>query len=282
MFHTLQRRILLSLIILGLIGAAIAFIAPLSQPQADNAPGSLKLHAPPFVSSAYAQDADLASFLEDEAGIAAYFKAPTAINLNTVRSFYRTIEAETPDYLIGSVPVDGYQSEEEDVHVYIHKEGWVLGYYLKADATAKVIDWGKYDGGVLITKFDTVLGAIAATLGVASPAYTYYHFQYPNATDLALIAEFVETNRVGSFQVNLPSAFIYFERSWSIGCKDYSDSKYFLNNKVAHDQYCPDNTNSSVSGAIPPVDLVADTFHTVRLEGANANVSGGLALVYRR
>lgn len=281
MLHTLARRLLLFLIILAIISTTVASRA-LLQPDTMDSPDSLKLQPPAFVMSAYAQDAAPSSFLDNEAGISAYFQAPFPINLNNMRTFYRTIEAETQDYLIGSVAVEGYKAEEEDVHVYIHKDGWVLTYYLKADPASKIIDWGKYSGGAILTKFDTVLGTIAANLGIASPTFTYYHFQYPNATDLALIAEFIETNQTGSFKVNLPSQFGYFERSWSIGCKAVGYSRYYLNETKLHDESCASNTYTSFSGTIAPIDLLPDKFHTIRVTGYDKELGGGMVLLYRR
>ena len=54
---------------------------------------------------ARAETGAISSFLDDEAGISAYFDASATIDLNDVRSLFRTIEVETADYIIGSIPV---------------------------------------------------------------------------------------------------------------------------------------------------------------------------------
>ena len=78
------------------------------------------------------------SFLEDEAGISAYMNAGQNIDLNLAKKAYRTIEEETEQYIIGSVKLTGY-SETEDVHAYVHKDGWIVTYYLKDEPSAKIL-----------------------------------------------------------------------------------------------------------------------------------------------
>ena len=85
--------------------------------QAAKGPTSLTLKAPPFVSVAKAADAAVTSTISDEAGISAYFQTPSPITLSSVRGKFRTIELETTDYIIGSVPLKDYP-ESYDVHVY--------------------------------------------------------------------------------------------------------------------------------------------------------------------
>ena len=68
-------------------------------------------------------------FPQDEAGISAYFKSASPIALADVRGVFRVIEVETADYIIGSVPVPDYRGEY-DAHVYVHREGWFVAYYL--------------------------------------------------------------------------------------------------------------------------------------------------------
>ena len=122
------RILLASLAALGLFFA----FGHLSQPAAALGAGKIfTMHPPGFVRNAQAStsDFDIAAKLDVEAGISAWFKSPDAINLNQVRSQFRTIELETTDYIIGSVPVAGYL-ETADAHVYVHRDGWILAYYL--------------------------------------------------------------------------------------------------------------------------------------------------------
>jgi len=140
--------VVLSLLIaLLLVSAGPAPAAPVQDD------GVLRLQPPSFVRSAHAQEgvtsdtvapeATPLGFPEDEAGIAAYFKSANPINLNNVKSVFRVIEAQTAEYIIGSVPVTNYP-DTEDVHVYVHKDGWFLAYYLAADPVGKIFNWRQY------------------------------------------------------------------------------------------------------------------------------------------
>ena len=105
---------------------------------------NLDLQSPSFVQAASegrrtGGPAEVTAMLTQEAGISAYLQTASPISLNQVRGLYRTIEAETADYIIGSVSVPNYY-EHFDVHVYVHTDGWILAYYLKDQVTSKMID----------------------------------------------------------------------------------------------------------------------------------------------
>ena len=93
-----------------LLVLAILSLAP--QPAAPASGGNaIALKAPSFLRVASAQEAPQATpmgFPQDEAGISAYFKSASPVTLADVRSVFRVIEAETADYIIGSVPVPDY------------------------------------------------------------------------------------------------------------------------------------------------------------------------------
>ncbi len=178
----------------------------------------LSLQAPSFIGIAQAEGAAPTAVLAivDEAGISAYFQAPVSITIGSVASLFRTIEFSNTDYIIGSIPVPNYD-ETYDVHVYVHRDGWVLAYYMKVDNASKVFDWKSYDGAnINTTKLRNVLSLVAVTAGSPFPGATYYDFRYPNATHMMFIAEAVYSdNAYDTFQVTLPGSFVYSERSWS-------------------------------------------------------------------
>jgi hypothetical protein len=216
--------------------------------------------------------------------MSAYFSAGTTINLNSVRSVFRTIETETSDYIIGSVPVANY-GETEDVHVYVHKNGWVLAYYLAADPTGKIFDWRMYDSGGrtnISTKLENTLAVIASAAGApfSTSNAVYYDFRYPNATHLILIVEWT-LYVADSFQVRLPGSFAYYERSWSLGvfgCTGYSGGISL--NGVGVGGVSSGQTSQ---GTLTAAQMPPDQFHTIGVQGScyNDYVYGGLALVYR-
>ena len=189
-----------TLIVLSLL-LALAVLGLAPQPAVPASEGNaIALKAPSFVQVASAQedttaqDAPAAApmgFPQDEAGISAYFRSASPVNLADVRSVYRVIEVETADYIIGSVAVPDY-AEEYDVHLYVHRDGWFLVYYQVTDPVAKTFDWKNYADGArteIRTKFDKAAVTVASLVGVPTPSLTYYDFRYPNATQMMLIAE---------------------------------------------------------------------------------------------
>jgi hypothetical protein len=254
------------------------FVLNVAPQPAIPAPGdnAIALKAPSFVKVASAQEAPDAApigFPQDEAGISTYFKVEGPVDLSLARAAFRTLEVETADYLIGSVPVPNYL-EVKDVHVYVHQDGWFLGYYLRQDATGKIFDWIRYYAGnrrTIPTTLETALGVVAGQAGVSVPGFTYYDFLYPNATHLMLIAE--DTSNGNYFQVNLPVSFSFYERSWSLGA--INDVDWWLNGTRISYLYA---SYQSSEGTLTGAQLPPNTIHTIAIGG---NGFGGLALVYR-
>lgn len=237
-----------------------------------NPGGVFNLVAPPFVSTAYAADETppgiLTDFPDDEVGIAAYFNAGQTIDLDDVVGLYRVIETQTADYILGSVPVSGY-NEQHDVHLYVHTSGWVMVYLRDTVVVARIFDWVAYNyGAVIPTKFDSVGTDVATTIGIAPPTLTYYHFSYPNANRLMLVAD-GDTGCCDDFQIELPGTFTYFHRSASTW-----DAEMRLNGVTI----IGDN-GSFAQTAIDPADMPPDVLHSFYLvEGGETE--GGVALVY--
>jgi len=243
----------------------------------------LALHTPAFLYStsgtSIESPPEISTLLSNEAGISAFFQTPGPISLNSVRNLYRTIETETAQYIIGSVPVPEYP-ETEDMHVYIHMDGWVLAYYLKADPTSKIFDWRSYTGGATIpTKPENILSIVAGQIGIPTPTVTFYHFQYPNATNLMLIAEV--SADTDSFEVNLTGSYAYYERSWSLGGNHSNccwGARYYLDDVEI--EFHDDVGWYTSEGAFTAAQLLPDSFHVIRID-TNMPSYGGLALVYR-
>jgi hypothetical protein len=191
--------------------------------------------------------------------------------LSDVTGLFRTIETQTSQYIIGSIAVQNYL-ETQDVHVYVHVDGWVLAYYLKTDPTGKIFDWYSYTGGTTIpTKLEKTLLAVGSAIGAPSPTITFYHFQYPNATNMMLIAEDYQNGN--DFTVQLPSSFAYYERSWSLHGKYSNDNHFNLDGQTIKSYaYC----DCVDAGTLTASQLSPDTTHTIAVDD-----DGGLALIYR-
>lgn len=217
--HTTRVRLVgsLALSILVLGAATLIFAAP-SAPDAH-----LALQAPSFVTAAYASDVAQTPTFPADIGISAYFKAPNGITINNrLRGIYRTIEDQTDDYIVGSVPIEGYDTSE-DVHVYIHKDGWVLAYYRSAEPASKIVDWVAYQAGsnAVPNRLTKALSTAAGGAGVGVPAQpSYYHFQYPDANRMTIAAH-SSNDSASQFTIRLPSdGFEYYETSYALGCND--------------------------------------------------------------
>ena len=231
---------------------------------------SFSLKAPHFYTIARAEGlSSIASVLDTTAGVAAYYRSPTAINLSTIKSLYRTIEIQTSEYVAGSMAVPDNR-EEYDVHVYTHISGWVLIYYLRDDPVVKLFDWENFTNTMNPTRFQLVADIIAGVLGQSSPSLTYYDFRYPNATDLLVAVE--ETTGSGiftdSFQT-LASNDIFYEKSWGLGaifygsCNSSTGNARFIVDGTEVAQVTGRSSTAVSSGYIDQTLLLPDSNHDI-------------------
>ncbi len=172
----------------------------------------MTLQRPWFLDTVRASDERSARALEDisnEAGMSAYVKSATAINLTNARkAFTKGVEAQTADYIIGLVPITGYDASW-DVHVLVHRTGWILAYYPKEWVTAKALnEKHQIVGGN--TKLSLAIDAVGAKIGQSfSAKYSYYNFAHPSATKM-LVIYFKNSQDP---RLRLPSSYTYYEKS---------------------------------------------------------------------
>ncbi len=143
-----------------------------------------------------------ANFLEQEAGIAAYVKVNNAIDLKLADGVFRGIDSKTSDYIIGSVALPDY-NENEDPHVFIHKDGWLIAYYPKNEPVTKIINWNDYDNN----KLELALAEVNNVLTLVLSEPSYYHFAYPEANAVIVAAD------SDTMRVTIPSSMVVYERS---------------------------------------------------------------------
>jgi hypothetical protein len=271
-FRFIPRIVFVCLaVVLVMLGATL--IRPSAAP--DSTGRTLALEAPRFLAIANAEEESPTAFPVDEAGIAAYFNANQPITLANVRDVFRTIEVETQDYIIGSVAVPDYP-ESEDVHVYVHRTGWLMAYYLAADPVAKIFDWRAYNGSAIGTKIEKVLTIVASDAGIPFPGVTFYDFRYPNGNRLMLIGETYENGN--DFTVRLPGTFGFYERSCGLYKIGGGDGFWKLDGTTMGTA-CGD---CSSQGLLTAAQLLPDTTYTVSIVPTwSGTARGGLALVYR-
>ncbi len=277
MAHPLLRRSIL--VVLVLLAALVVSSAAPAASRPIQGSNEFVLKPPPFVGVAQAQEG-VDAFPQDEAGISAYFRAPFSITIASVRPAFRTIEYEDSNYIIGSVAVPDYP-ESEDVHVYVHRDGWFLAYYLVADPAGKIVDWRLYNStghNNFSTKLESALSVVALPVGVTPSGISFYDFRNPNANRLIMIADWTEDT--DTFQVNLPIGFGYFERSWSFGTSDW-DGELRLNGQ----QLVRQNGHGwlTTQGTLTALQLPQGQFNSFEVKdyGSYGAAYGGLVVVYR-
>jgi hypothetical protein len=230
---------------------------------------TLNLQPPSFVQEAQAGNSAIGQYLDSEAGISAYYKSSVSIDLNQAKTAFKTIETETPDYIIGSVPLPNYGSHF-DAHVYVHKTGWIMAYYFQDEPVSKMID--VHGQTINTTLLKTVVGIVANAAGVPFSDVTYYDFRYPNATKILLVAE---KNTTGNtFTIQAPSSFGYFERSWIV-LTNGSIGMALSIDGIGNPNKLWDS-GSIKYGTLTASQFLLDTDHTV-----SGGIYGALAIVYR-
>jgi hypothetical protein len=242
-----------------------------------------------LVNPVFAQSASSeTTFLEEEAGLSIYVNIGRSIDLAVAKTVYRTIEKETSNYTVGSIALPGLP-ESEDVHCFVHKDGWIVAYYLKAEPVGKIVDWAYWSGGTLTkNKLQVGLEQMGNALGASVTGVKYYHFQNLYANKCMLIIETLVGYGEDSFKITIPLEFTVYERSWS----HYSQRAYPVDNPDERSRFKIDgNTINIISesspqtkyGQLTVAQLSPDIVHTVSVSGYySANLYGvGIALVYQ-
>ncbi len=169
-----------------------------------------------LVNPVFAQSASSeTTFLEEEAGMTIYVDIGRSIDLEVAKTVYRTLEKETANYTVGSIALPDLP-ESEDVHCFVHKDGWIVVYYLKAEPIGKIIDWSYWSGGKLTkNKLQVGLEQMGNALGASVTGAKYYHYQYSYANKCMLIIETLVGAGEDSFNITIPLDFTVYERAWS-------------------------------------------------------------------
>jgi hypothetical protein len=206
-----------------------------------------------FIKPVFAQSMSTApTFLDEEAGISLYVNINRSIDLSVARPVYRTMEKETADYIVGSVGLPGLSSDE-DVHCFVHKDGWIVTYYLKGEPLSKIVDWNLWSQSaskLTKNKLQAGLEQMTSAIAVSVSSVNYYHFHYPNATNCMIILKTVVGSGDRSFNVTIPDDIKVSERSWS----HYAQSTWYTYEGTYHTYFkINGNTINSISGITNPV-----------------------------
>ncbi len=158
------------------------------------------------------------SFIEAEAGISCSTKLDSA-DIIVAASAYKNIEAQTEDYIIGSVALKDY-GEIDAEHVYLANTGEMIAYYLKEDPVGKIIDWRHDQTGALAgSKLEDAMKKICDAMSVSLPAVKYYDFRYPEATDIKIIVD-EKNGGTDGFKFQIPANHILVHAEWSLAVRN--------------------------------------------------------------
>jgi hypothetical protein len=230
---------------------------------------TLNLKPPNFVQEARAGNSEIGQYLDSEAGISAYYQSSVPIDLSQAKTAFVTIETETADYIIGSVPVTNY-GDHFNAHVYVHKTGWIMAYYFRDEPVSKIIDIKGQTINTTLLK--TVVGIVANAAGVPFTDVTYYNFRYPNATKMLFVAE--NYSNGNTFTIQAPSSFGDFEYSWNV-IGDYVGSSFKFDG-ITNPNMIYDG-GSWKYGILTASQFLPDVDHTIAIN----NGYGVLVIVYR-
>jgi len=181
--------------------------------------GGLRLESPALVAQAaeaQAQEKGV-NFLQQEAGIAAYVNVGQAIDLDQVKSAFKTVETVSDQYIIGEVALPELP-EEAHPHVYVNKDGWIVAYYTKDEPASKIMQWIGYRGGIInTTTLEDAIRKIHDSIQLPYPAEVkYYSFKHPGANRIMLITETLTYEGTDSFYLTIPAGAQLYEASWTL------------------------------------------------------------------
>jgi hypothetical protein len=246
-----------------------------------------------LVRPAFAQSmAAATTFLDQEAGISIYLNTGSSISINAVAPILRNIENQTSDWVIGSVPLPSPFIPSDWPHCFVHKSGWIVVYYLRPTSQntayiSKMIDWKPSVPAVNSPldddKLKKGLNVVCTPLGIPTTNAQYYHFQYPNATNLLMVVK-TTINTVSSARtycnIEIPANVTVYEQSWSHQNYVYSYYSHFLIDGTMIDAV----HSTQVTYGILPLDasnpLTEGSFHQIQVEGDNNYCAVCLCILY--
>lgn len=222
---------------------------------ADRAGGMFTLIRPVF---AYEMQAAGLTFLEEEAGISVFTDVGREIDLVRAQTAFRTIERQTDEYIVGSVALPG-RGEEWDVHVFVHRNGWIIAYYHRDRATGKIIDWD----GPGHTNLETALAEVATAAGVPFVRVDFYDFRFPGAERLLVITD------DDSFRIKIPLEIFVHDRAFSLRSDCAGHTRLIIGGDVIGSI----RRGETLIGTISPGILPVGTYHTIERGGAAGRVA---------
>jgi len=213
-------------------------------------------------------------FPADEAGISAYVKASPSIDINDTKSAFASIECETADYIIGTVEMWGH-TEEQQPHIYVSKDGWIVAYYPNNRPSSWIIPWYSYNtipnGNSTLSDAVNIL---VNKVGGSNAGLKYYNFNFPDATKIMLIAE--STTSSNYFNVTVPNSFSLYEAGWS----HYSPYIHSVGSTNLDGETFSSGANLKYGIFDTLTEFSKGNEHSIAVSSSGESVFVGLVLVY--
>lgn len=201
------------------------------------------------------------TFLDDEAGIAAYFHFDGPVNLesNLLVNQFRLITTNNGNYLLGMVPSPGWENYPQmDLRIFVHNSGWAMAFYSNNMPSALITP--RNTGGIYT--LEVVLNNIAAAIELEPPTISFHDFRYPDAEKMMYL-EMASTGQVDrTAEVRLPLGNMYHHRAYyHISEGLFGTSWLFLDNVQI--SYLHDGLRTEY---IPPAKMVPGALHLLRMK----------------
>ncbi len=201
------------------------------------------------------------TFLDDEAGIAAYFQFDGPVNLesNLLTNQFRIITSNNGNYLLGMVRSPGWESYSQmDVKVLVHNDGWAVAYYPSNMPSTLITP--REPGGLFT--LESVLNNIAEALELEPPTIFFHDFRYPDAEKMIYL-EMAPTGQVDrTTEIRLPLGNNYYHRAYYLVSEGlFGTSWLYLDNVEI--SYVHDGLRTA---DIPSAKMVPGALHLLRLK----------------
>ena len=150
-----------------------------------------------WIAKLLAQEGTSITFPVNEAGIAAYTKV-SSISVEDLFYVGDELIKSGESFIIVKVNVP---VTEEDlkipVNVYIGLDGWIVAYLSRGEPVAKIMQWRNFRGMIESNVLKDAIEIVCQQMNRSySHPIKYYNFEFPEATQLTLIAE--RTGRIES------------------------------------------------------------------------------------
>jgi len=212
-----MRRMMRILVAIGLV--AVGLVAGLyfaGTPETDNVasgPSGFVLGPPAFAQTASR------SFLEEEAGIAAYVKVDQAIDIGQLRASFSVVEQLEESYVTGQISIPELE-ENWHPHLFVTNDGWIVAYHTKYEPTSTMLtSWITHEDTTLTgTTLELAVHEVLRSAGIGPSGIMeevqYYHFQFPLADRIMLIREDESSGNQDDFYLTIPAGLGILDASW--------------------------------------------------------------------